>query len=1515
MSIYLPPRQGLYDPALEHDSCGVGFVANIGGAPTHEIIKQGMEVLVNLTHRGAAGSDPDTGDGAGLLFQLPDGFFRCGAAGLDFTLPDPGQYGVGMVFLPTDRFAARECMRIMEEEAERYLCRVLGWRDVPIDRGAVGATARANCPDVKQLFLAGPEEEPAALERRLYVIRRRAERRVASSTAAGLNRFHVPSMSARTICYKGMMLAHQVSRFYPDLADENVRSALAVVHQRYSTNTFPTWALAQPFRFLGHNGEINTLRGNINNMYARLGTLQSDLFGEDLKEVFPVIMEGGSDSACFDNMLELLLLGGRSLAHALMMMVPEAWGVKYYMGNDRRAFYEYHAMFVEPWDGPAALVCTDGRQVGATLDRNGLRPARYVVTKEGLVVLASEVGVLDVPPNEVASKGRLGPGKMILVDTKRGRLLGDHEVKAYVCRRRPYRRWVSANRIELRGLFEGTATVEVDREKLLERQQAFGYTREDINVIIAPMVITGKEPVGSMGDDTPLAVLADHPRPLFNYFKQLFAQVTNPAIDPIREELVMSLTTYLGTQGNLLSEKPGYARMLKLNTPILTNADLQRIRSAQGSEFRNVTLDILFEVEQGPAGLVAALERLSSEAQQAVLDGCSIVILSDRRVSGTLAPIPSLLANAAVNRRLVREGLRTSVSIIVESGEPREVMHYALLLGYGATAVNPYLAFETIAALLEDAYITGVRTIQEAVEHYIQAIEKGLLKIFSKMGISTLRSYRGAQIFEALGLSQGFVDAYFTKTPTRIGGLDVQDVALEAMARHAKAYREKRIGPLLLTSGGDYALRRDGRRHMWTVDAVRNLQQAARDKDLRAYEAFAEVINDQIERPITLRGLFDFKETDPVPLEDVEAAEDIVKRFVTGAMSFGSISREAHQTIAIAMNRLGGRSNSGEGGEDRARYRPLPNGDNLCSATKQVASGRFGVTTEYLVNATELQIKIAQGAKPGEGGQLPGHKVNVEIAAVRHSTPGVSLISPPPHHDIYSIEDLAQLIFDLKNVNPWARINVKLVSEVGVGTIAAGVSKGHADAVLISGGDGGTGASPLSSIKHAGVPWELGLSETHQVLVANDLRGRIRVQADGQMRTGRDVAIAALLGAEEYGFATGPLVVLGCVMMRKCHQNTCPMGVATQDPRLRARFKGRPEHLINYFYFVAEELRRIMARLGFCRVDDMIGRADLLKKADGIRHWKAAKLDFSAIFHRPDAPAQVATRCVQVQDHGLKGVLDRELLEKCRPALEKKEKVKLKLTVRNVNRTVGGMLSGEIARRHGQDGLPDDTVVLEFSGSAGQSFGAFGARGLTLILEGDSNDYIGKSLSGAKIIVRPPAGSTFDPARNVIVGNVALYGATAGEVYFNGLAGERFAIRNSGAHAVVEGVGDHGCEYMTGGVVVVLGRTGVNFAAGMSGGIAYVYDPEQDFDLRCNLDMVDIEPANQVEDINTLKNMIEKHRHYTGSTRAQLLLNNWEQTLSLFVKVMPMEYRRALGQMAAEDMKSRRTAAEQVQQA
>ncbi|MFH1732225.1 MAG: glutamate synthase large subunit [Planctomycetota bacterium] len=1514
------PRRAarLHDPEFERGACGVGFVANIDGRRSHDIIEKGVEILVNLAHRGAAASDPETGDGAGLLLQLPDRFLRfvCSDTGLE--LPEIGGYAVAVVFLPKKPAAQRECVERVEHECRRLDCAVVGWRNVPVNEDVLGRAARESAPSIKQLFVRNPGLDPQGFERRLYVVRRSIEKELA---AFGL---YIPSFSARTVCYKGLMLAHQVPAFYPDLTHDAMETALAVVHQRYSTNTFPTWPLAQPCRLGAHNGEINTLRGNVNNMRARCATLVASpaagFTREQMEAVLPVVAEGGSDSACFDNVLELLVMAGRSVPHAMMMMVPEAWGVKYYMGADRRAFYEYHSMFMEPWDGPAAMVATDGVVVCATLDRNGLRPGRYTVTRDGLVILASEAGVLDVPPREVQSKGRVSPGKMIMVDTARGRFLDDEEVKAAVCRRRPYRRWLEANRVELRGLFDGdNAAVEPDSRNLLERQQAFGYTREDLNLVIAPMCADAHEPVGSMGDDTPLAALSDKPQLLFNYFKQLFAQVTNPAIDPIREDLVMPLTTYLGRQGNLLDERPEHARMLKLRTPILTNEDLVRIRGAGAAEFKGATLEMLFNERDGADGLEAAVRSICEQAETLVRGGSSVLILSDRGMSARKAPVPSLLAAAAVNRHLVREGIRTQASIVIESGEPREVMHFALLLGYGTSAVNPYLALETTAALAADGGVREPAAVLDAVENYIKATEKGLLKVLSKMGISTLRSYRGAQIFEALGLAPAFVQEYFPGTSSRIGGLGIAEVARETLERHGNACRTRQVGPRILPSGGRYRVRHDGERHLWTPDAIRFLQRAARQNDAGSYARFAEWVNNQDGRHCTLRSLFDFARSNPVPVHEVEPTWEIIKRFVTGAMSFGSLSPEAHETIALAMNQMGTRSNSGEGGEDPGRYIPGPKGGNRSSATKQVASGRFGVTAEYLVNATELQIKIAQGAKPGEGGQLPGHKVNVQVAAVRHATPGVSLISPPPHHDIYSIEDLSQLIFDLKNVNPFARINVKLVSEAGVGAVAAGVAKAHADAILVSGGGGGTGASPLSSIKHAGVPWELGLAEVQQVLVENNLRGRVRLQVDGQMRTGRDAAVAALLGAEEFGFGTAPLVCLGCLMMRKCHEDACPVGVATQDPRLRRRFSGRPAYLVNYFHFVADEMSRIMAQLGFRTVDEMVGRSDLLVPRDGITHWKARTLDLGAILTRPRAKAGAPLRQIQRQEHGLGGVLDRKLIELAAPALQRGTRVKVypprqaEFAIRNTDRATGTMLSGEIARRLGHRGLPDDTLVLRFRGSAGQSFGAFAARGLTLVLEGEANDYVGKSLSGAKIIVRPPADAAFEPARNVIIGNVALYGATAGEAYVAGLAGERFAVRNSGALAVVEGLGDHGCEYMTGGVVAVLGRTGVNFAAGMSGGIAYVHDPLQDFDLRCNLDMVDLEPVQESDDVALLRRMLERHVEHTGSARARWMLDCWDRTLSLFVKVMPVEYRRALGQTAKREADERRTEREVIE--
>jgi len=1500
-----PPALGLYDPGQEHDSCGVGFLANVHGDKSHTLIQKGVEVLRNLEHRGAIGGDQKTGDGAGILFQVPDRLLReeCGKLGI--RLPAPGGYGLGMIFLPRGEEQRRKCEAILEQATSAEGLSFLGWRDVPVDDGAIEGQAKREQPVIRQCFIDGRGFAGDELERRLYILRRVVERGVEGALGEGEG-FYVPSLSSRVVTYKGLFTGTQLGRYYLDLADPRTESALAVIHQRYSTNTFPSWELAQPFRYLAHNGEINTLRGNLNHIRSREASLKSERLGHDIKKLLPVIDERGSDSACLDNILELLIHGGRTLPHSMLMLVPEAWGVKYPIGPDQRGFFEYHAGLMEPWDGPAAIAFSNGVQVGGMLDRNGLRPARYTIDKQGFVVFASEAGVLEFPPEEIAEKGALRPGQMILVDLQKGRIIKNGEIKTLCARAKPYRRWVEENRISLRGFYGDVASIEPDMDRLLFRQKLFGYSREDLDMILAPMASQGQEPVGSMGADAPLAVLSERNQLLYNYFKQLFAQVTNPPIDPVREELVMSTMTFIGNPGNILSEIPKNSRLIKLLHPVLTNEDLKRIRELDLDGFRAKTLPLGFEAGGGAVKLETALERLVLQAENSISHGHPLVILSDRNLPEGQAPIPALLAVSAVNQHLVRKGIRTRAGLILESGEPREVMHLALLLGYGATAVNPYLAFETVAAMAIQRELKRNLGVAAAIENYIKALVKGLLKIMSKMGISTLRSYRSAQVFEAVGLNSDLVEKYFRGTQSRIGGIGLEEIVREANLRYKEAYDPRPDAPRILRSGGFYRFRKDGERHLFGPEAVTKLQWATRKNDFALYKEYAELINEQNERHSTLRGLLRFKESTPIPLEEVEPASEIVKRFVTGAMSFGSISREAHETIAVAMNRLGAMSNSGEGGEDPERYRPLPGGDNRCSAIKQVASGRFGVTAEYLVNARELQIKIAQGAKPGEGGQLPGHKVNEEIARVRHSTPGVTLISPPPHHDIYSIEDLSQLIFDLKNVNPAARVSVKLVSEIGVGTVAAGVAKAHADMVLISGYDGGTGASPLSSIRHAGIPWELGLSETQQTLVLNGLRNRIRVQVDGQMKTGRDVVIAALLGAEEYGFATVALVVLGCVMMRKCNLNTCPVGIATQDPRLRRRFAGKPEYLQNYFTFVAEEVREYMARLGFRRMDDLIGRSDLLEMREAVRFWKARGLDFSRILTRPEAPEGSAYRCVQPQEHPIQDVLDRELIEEAREALNSGKKVVIHRPIRNVHRSTGAMLSGEIAKRYGHRGLPEDTILCRFTGAAGQSFGAFAARGLTLVLEGEANDYVGKGLSGGKIILKPYPGVTFDPSKNIIAGNVLLYGATSGEAYIHGMVGERFAIRNSGAYAVVEGVGDHGCEYMTGGRVVVLGETGINFAAGMSGGIAYVYDPERRFDGRCNLDMVDLELVTEPEDIQELQGMIRRHLEYTGSKKAAGILGDWDAHLPFFVKVFPMEYRRVLGMMTKEDESTER---------
>ena len=1500
-----PAAQGLYDPGYEHDACGVGFVVNIDGTKSHAIIENGIKVLENLVHRGAIGGDLKTGDGAGILFQIPDAMFRRDSKHLGIRLPEPGSYGVGMIFMPQSRESREECVQMIEDTVNAEGLGFLGWRPVPVDDSVIDGQSKEEQPVIMQCLVDGKDLETASIERKLYVIRRIVEGR-AREVVGDDDIFYIPSMSCRTIVYKGLFTAMQLPGFYRDLSDPTVTSAIAVIHQRYSTNTFPSWELAQPFRYLAHNGEINTLRGNLNLIKSREPSLKSDLFGHDIKKIFPVIDETGSDSSCLDNALELLVNGGRSLSHSMLMLVPEAWGDKYPIGPDERGFFEYHAGLMEPWDGPAAIAFSDGNHVGAMLDRNGLRPARYTITKSGFMVFASEVGVLDFPPDEVAEKGALRPGRIILVDLNKKRVLRNGEIKTLCARQQPYRRWVEENKIALRAFYGDVASIEPDFNRLLFRQRLFGYSREDLKTLLDPMASDGQEPVGSMGADTPLAVFSENSQLLYSYFKQLFAQVTNPAIDPVREELVMSLMTFIGNPGNILSEIPQNSRLLKLRHPILSNEDLQRIRRLNLEGFRALTLPLGFPAAGSGSKLGIALQQLCDQCEKALINGNSIIILSDRDLPENFAPIPALLGVSAVNQFLAGKGMRTSAGLILETGEAREVMHIALLLGYGATAVNPYVAFETIAAMALKGELNKKLIVGVAIENYIKALCKGLLKIMSKMGISTLRSYRSAQVFQAIGLNSNLINRYFNGTPSPIEGIGLDEIAGEANARYRAANDNTTNTPAILPSGGYYSLRRDGERHLWTPESITKLQQATRKKDYGLYREYAELINNQAERLSTLRGMFSFVKTKHIPIEEVEPVSEIIKRFVTGAMSFGSISREAHETIAIAMNRLNGMSNSGEGGEDPARYKPLPHGDNRSSAVKQVASGRFGVTTEYLVNAREIQIKVAQGAKPGEGGQLPGHKVNEEIARVRHSTPGVTLISPPPHHDIYSIEDLAQLIFDLKNANPEARISVKLVSEVGVGTIAAGVSKAHADMVLISGYDGGTGASPLSSIRHAGAPWELGLSETQQTLVLNKLRSRIRVQVDGQMKTGRDVIIAALLGAEEYGFATSVLVVLGCVLLRKCNTNICPVGIATQDPELRKFFAGKPEYVQNFLTMVAQEVREYMAQLGFSKMDDLIGRSDLLEMNSAVDFWKTKGLDFSKIFYRPKMDESLSRRCTEPQQHPIEEVMDRELISRAKEALESKKKVNIQLPIRNVNRTVGTMLSGKIAKRYGNRGLPDDTIICNFKGAAGQSFGAFGANGLTLILEGEANDYMGKGLSGAKIIVKPYAGSDFDPSKNVIAGNVILYGATRGEVYILGKVGERFAIRNSGACAVVEGVGDHGCEYMTGGRVVVLGDTGMNFAAGMSGGIAYVYDPDRLFDRNCNLEMVDLELVREEKDIEEIKEMITRHVKYTGSKKAAEILLNWDATLPYFIKVFPMEYRRVLGKMSKEDEATKR---------
>ncbi len=1502
----LPPKQGLYDPQFEKDSCGVGFVANIDGTRSNKIIQQASEVLSNLSHRGACGCDPETGDGAGILLQIPHEFLSKECLKVGISLPSPGDYGVGVVFLPRDATQRKYCRDQFERTIQEEDQVVLGWRDVPVKNAAIGAVARECEPVIRQIFIGkNPAlESEGDFERKLYVIRRRVENILENSGLSEIEFFCIPSLSSVTIVYKGLLTAPQLFAFYYDLNSPEVKSALAIVHSRFSTNTFPSWKLAHPFRYLAHNGEINTLRGNRNWMRARAQSLSSEIFAGDLQKLFPILTETGSDSATIDNALEFLVQGGRTLPHAVMMLIPEAWNKDIRMDPDKLGFYEYHTCMMEPWDGPAAIAFTDGKRIGAVLDRNGLRPARYVVTKDNFVVMASEVGVLDFPSDQILLKGRLQPGKMFLVDTAEGRIIEDAELKSKISRQKPYRQWVEANKIDLHHLPEPPRLHQDDPASLLVRQQAFGYTVEDLRLLMAPMARDGEEAVGSMGTDTPLAVLSNRSQLLYNYFKQLFAQVTNPPIDSIREEMVMSVESYIGCEQNLLTETSKHCHMLKLPNPILTNVELEKLRHVAMGDFRAVTLPMLFSVSDREKGLEIALEALCQKASDSVRAGYSILILSDRGVDRAHAAIPSLLATSAVHHHLIREGTRTRVGLVIESAEAREVMHFALLIGYGAGAINPYLAFETLADMVRQNLFNAEITAEKSYKNYIKSINKALLKIIAKMGISTVQSYRGAQIFEAIGLSSKLVDRYFTGTPSRIEGVGLEVLAREALYRHRQGFPEERVSKPLLDVGGQYQWRREGEFHLFNPETVAKLQLATRHGNYKLFKEYSALVNNQSQNLCTLRGMFKFKKGSPVPIEEVESVSKIVKRFATGAMSFGSISKEAHENLAIAMNRIGGKSNTGEGGEDSERYQRDPNGDWRRSAIKQVASARFGVTTEYLVNADDLQIKMAQGAKPGEGGQLPGHKVDKFIAKVRHSTPGVGLISPPPHHDIYSIEDLAQLIHDLKNANPKARISVKLVAEVGVGTVAAGVSKAHADVVLISGHDGGTGASPLTSIKHAGIPWELGLAETQQVLVLNDLRGRIIVQTDGQLKTGRDVAVATLLGAEEWGCASAPLVASGCIMMRKCHLNTCPVGVATQDPVLRKKFAGKPEYVVNFFFFMAEELREIMAELGFRTINEMVGRSDMLDVTDAVDHWKAEGLDFSSIFYKPQVPARIATHHCQPQNHGLERAMDNQLIELCQEALENQIPVQLDLPIRNTNRTVGTMLSGEIAIRYGNAGLPEDLIQIKFTGAAGQSFGAFLARGLSVTLEGDANDYIGKGLSGGKMVVYPPRDASFVPEENILIGNVALYGATGGEAYFRGVAGERFAVRNSGARAVIEGVGDHGCEYMTAGMVVVLGKTGRNFAAGMSGGIAYVLDEDGVFPSLCNQAMVDLEPVAVPRDIEDLRSLIERHLDYTASNPAEKILQNWDFYLPKFIKVMPKDYRRVLEQMEQEKAKA-----------
>ncbi|HVU07223.1 MAG TPA: glutamate synthase large subunit [Verrucomicrobiae bacterium] len=1538
--IFAPPKQGLYDPQFEHDACGLGFIVNMKGAKSHQLVSDALKILVNLDHRGAVGCEPNTGDGAGILIQIPHDFFVSEAARLGFKLPAVGQYGVGQLFLPKDKAQResikKELTKIISDEGQT----LLGWRDVPTDNSSLGKTAIASEPFVEQVFVGrNPAlKDEAAFERKLYVIRKIAEQKIRyGNSFAGGKFFYVSSLSARTLTYKGMLMSEQVEKYYGDLQNPAVVTALALVHSRFSTNTFPSWDRAHPNRYIAHNGEINTLRGNVNWMHARQALFTSRVFGDEIKKIIPVINTDGSDSAQFDNCVELLTLAGRELPHAMMMMIPEPWENNESMDPARRAFYEFHSCLMEPWDGPASMAFTDGKFIGACLDRNGLRPSRYYVTHDDVVIMASEAGVLPVAPERVKIKGRLQPGRMFLVSLEEGRIIADEELKKKYASAEPYQKWLDENHVLLKNLPSPPHIHEPEHKTILQRQQAFGYTFEDLRFIVGPMGRDGVQPLGSMGTDTPLAVLSEKPQLLYNYFKQLFAQVTNPPIDPIREEIITSTDIMVGSEGNLLEPTPESARQIKMHYPILDDEELEKLRHINRPGFQSVTLPILFEAGSAPASgaaeraprsanetsansgasdvvsasnvsregagnstrgacapeknLATALEKLFAAADKAIADGANIIILSDRGLSAALAPIPALLAVSGLHHHLIRRGTRTKIGLILESGEPREVHHFSLLIGYGCTAINPYLAYETLDDLIREGLLRDTDH-KTAVKKFIKAAVKGVVKTMAKMGISTIQSYHGAQIFEAVGLNAEVVNQYFTWTPSRIQGVGLDVIAEEALARHCRAFPSAEVNSEL-DAGGQYQWRDGGEFHLFNPQTIHKLQNACRTNNEKIYREYADLINDRAKNLCTLRGLLEFKFAEnPIPIEEVEPVEEIVKRFKSGAMSYGSISKEAHETLAIAMNRLGGRSNTGEGGEDPERYVwTNERGDSKNSAIKQVASGRFGVTSHYLVNAKELQIKMAQGAKPGEGGELPGKKVYPPIAKVRGTTAGVGLISPPPHHDIYSIEDLAELIHDLKNANRDARISVKLVAEVGVGTVAAGVAKAHADVILISGHDGGTGASPLSSIKHAGGPWELGLAEAHQTLVLNNLRSRVYVETDGQLKTGRDVAIAALLGAEEFGFATAPLVVMGCIMMRVCHLNTCPVGVATQDPRLRKRFTGEADHVENFMRFVAQELREIMAKLGFRKLEDMVGRTDKLSPWKAIEHWKARGLDLTPILHQPEVGADVGRFRQQAQNHDLEKSLDMtKLLDICQPAIERGEKVRAELEIHNVNRVVGTIAGSEITKKHGPNGLPEDTVWLKFNGSAGQSFGAFVPKGMTLELEGDANDYFGKGLSGGKLIVYPPKGSTFLPRENIIIGNVALYGATAGEIFVRGMAGERFAVRNSGVNAVVESVGDHGCEYMTGGKVVVLGKTGRNFAAGMSGGIAYVLDEAGDFHTRCNTELVGLgklEDANEIEEVWKL---IQRYQTYTKCQRAAKMLADWKHFVPKFVKVLPQDY-------------------------